>query len=190
MFKESPTLGWSRRRAHTNLSLNSRCWQKPAPIGSMNPTARSAWPDSRNLGMPSESLRRSIATFGAIFPNRCIRRGINVTCAISVEYRLNRRSEVIGSKTTCRSRAVCKMSSALFSSPMSSTACGVGFIPEEVRTKRGSWKCLRSFAKLMLIADWLRSRFSAVCDTLRVLFSSVTTAKSFRSMFVKPTNAP
>src|SRR6185295_15479982 len=82
------------------------------------------------------------------------------------------------------------MSSALLSRPMSSTACGVGFMPDEVRTKSGSWKCFRSFAKLMLIADWLKSRFSAVCDTLRVLFSSVTTASSFKSMLVTSETRP
>ena len=37
-----------------------------------------------------------------------------------------------------RTNASCRMSSALLSRPMSSTACGVGFMPEEVRTKSGS----------------------------------------------------
>src|SRR5580704_17517060 len=59
-------------------------------------------------------------------------------------------------------------------------------MPDEVRTNRGSLKCLRSLARLMLIADWLKSRFSAVWDTLLVLFNSVTTASSFRSMLVTP----
>src|SRR5581483_5163957 len=76
------------------------------------------------------------------------------------------------------------MSSAFLSNPISSIAWGVGSMPDEVRTNRGSLKCLRSFARLMLIADWLRSRFSAVCDTLLVLCSSVTTASSFRSILV------
>jgi hypothetical protein len=40
-------------------------------------------------------------------------------------------------------------------------AWGVGSIPVEVLTKRGSLKCLRSLANVMLIADWLKARFSA-----------------------------
>jgi len=37
-----------------------------------------------------------------------------------------------------------------------------------VRTNKGSLKCMRSFARVMLTADWLKSRFSAAWDTLRV----------------------
>src|SRR5580658_6688763 len=67
---------------------------------------------------------------------------------------------------------------------MSWTAWGVGSMPLEVRTNRGSLKCLRKRAKLMLTVDWLSSRFSAVRETLRVRCSSVMIVSNLRSMLV------
>src|SRR5580698_11339182 len=56
-------------------------------------------------------------------------------------------------------------------------------MPIEVRTKRGSSKCLRSLARAMLTVDWLSESFCAAADTLLVRLSSPIRETSLRSMF-------
>ena len=96
---------------------------------------------------------RSIRTDGAASRRWHMSRGAKVICAVSVDWTRNTRSEVCGQNRTDWSNAVNKRFSAWPRMRIIWTARGVGSMPWDVRTNRGSSKYFRSLAKLMLMAD-------------------------------------
>ena len=106
---------------------------------------------------------------GADTRNRSHKRGNSTSWLMSVMHTRKVRCELAGSNAWWWPSTTSSAVSASRTGRTRPSPKGVGSMPAEVRTKRGSPKWRRNLDNATLTAGWLMSSTSAAPDTLRVL---------------------